>query len=61
MSPSYSVRNIVDDFSREWVRQIVDCSITGQRVSRLLYRLAVERGCVEAITVYNGPEFRGKP
>ena len=49
-----------DDYSRECVRQVVDVSITGQRVSRLLDRSAVQRGLPEAITVDNGPEFRGK-
>ena len=56
----FRILNIVDDYSRECVAQIVDVSITGQRVSRLLDRLAVERGRPEAITVDNGPEFRGK-
>ena len=39
----FRILNIVDDYSRECVGQIVDVSITGQRFSRLLDRLAVER------------------
>ena len=56
----FRILNIVDDYSRECVGQIVDIAITGQRVSRLLDQLAVERGRPEAITVDNGPEFRSK-
>ncbi len=54
------ILSIVDDYSRECVGQIVGVSIRGQRVSRLLDRLAVERGRPEVVTVDNGPEFRGK-
>ena len=36
----FRVLNIVDDFSREYVLKIVDFSISGERVSRELDRIA---------------------
>ena len=50
--------NIVDDFSRESVAQIVDISVSGQRVARELDRLS--RSLPEAIVCDNGPEFTSK-
>jgi putative transposase len=52
--------NLVDDFSRECVAIEVARSIPGQRVARLLDRLAIERGLPKAIVVDNGPEFAGR-
>ena len=52
--------NIVDDFSRECPAIEVDTSITGQRVVRVLDRLAEIRGLPETIVVDNGPEFAGR-
>lgn len=49
---------IVDDFSRESPAIEVDRSLSGLRVSRVLDRLADERGLPEVITVDNGPEFQ---
>jgi len=56
----FRVLNVVDDYSRECVGQIVDFSISGERVSRLLDRLAFERARPEAIITDNGPEFTSK-
>jgi putative transposase len=36
----FRVRNVVDDFSREYLLKIVDFSISGQRVARELDRIA---------------------
>ena len=54
----FRVLNIVDDFSRESVAQIVDISVSGQRVARELDRLS--RSLPEAIVCDNGPEFTSK-
>jgi putative transposase len=51
---------IVDDHSRESVAIEPDFSLTGERVTRVLDRLAQTRGLPAVITVDNGPEFAGK-
>lgn len=51
---------IVDDHSRESVAIEADFSLTGERVTRVLERLAQTRGWPHIITVDNGPEFAGK-
>ena len=51
---------IVDDYTRECVAIEVDTSLNGQRVARVLDRLAYIRGLPCVITVDNGPEFAGK-
>ena len=56
----FRILTVVDDFSRECPVLEVDHSITGQRVTRVLDRLALTRGLPEVITVDNGPEFIGK-
>ena len=54
------ILNIVDDYSRECVGQLVDFSIAGERVSRLLDHLALDRGRPQTIVLDNGPEFTSK-
>ena len=54
------VLNIVDDYSRECVGQVVDTSISGQRVARYLQELGSSRGLPKTIVCDNGPEFTGK-
>lgn len=49
--------SIVDTFTHECLALEVDTSLGGERVKRVLERLASERGLPEAITVDNGPEF----
>lgn len=56
----FRVLNIVDDYSRECVGQIVDVSISGQRVTRCFDTLATIRGLPKVIVCDNGPEFTGK-
>ena len=56
----FRVLNVVDDYSRECIGQIVDISITGERVSRLLDRVMLDRSRPEAIVTDNGPEFTSK-
>jgi len=54
------ILNIVDDFSRECVLQIVDFSISGYRLARELDRLAERRPLPKILVCDNGPEFTGK-
>ena len=54
----FRVLNVVDDFSRECVLQIVDTSISGQRLARELDKL--NRPLPKTIVVDNGPEFTCK-
>jgi putative transposase len=56
----YRTLNLVDDFSRECVAIEVARSIPGERVTRVLDRLATERGLPRTIVVDNGPEFAGR-
>ena len=56
----FRVLNVVDDFSRECVLQVVDFSISGQRLARELDRLAAHRSLPKAIVCDNGPEFTSK-
>ena len=51
---------IVDDFTRESPAIEVDTSLPGERVVRVLERLAITRGLPSAIVCDNGPEFRGE-
>jgi putative transposase len=54
----FRVLNIVDDFSRECVLQIVDFSISGHRLARELDRLS--RPLPKTIVCDNGSEFTSK-
>lgn len=54
----FRVLNVVDDYSRECVLQVVDFSISGQRVARELERLS--RTLAKMIVCDNGPEFTSK-
>lgn len=53
------VLNVVDDFTRECVLQVVDFSISGERVARAFDQLAQSRGhCLQrwsATTVRSSP------
>jgi len=52
------VLNVVDDYSRECVLQVVDFSISGYRLVRELDQL--ERRLPRTIVCDNGPEFTSK-
>ncbi len=54
------ILNVVDDFSRECVLQIVDFSISGQRLARELERLTEYRPLPKTIVCDNGPELTSK-
>jgi putative transposase len=57
---TFRTLNIVDDFSREAPRIVVDQSIPGERVVRELDELVAVRGLPGMIVTDNGPEFAGK-
>lgn len=54
----FRVLNIVDDYSRECVHQIVDCSISGHRLALELDKLG--RRLPKTLVCDNGPEFTSK-
>jgi putative transposase len=52
--------NVVDDYSRECVLQIVDFSISGQRLTREFDRFAQHRPLPKTLVCDNGPELTCK-
>lgn len=54
----FRVFNLIDDFTRELILQIVDTSISGVRIARELSELAKTRSLPEYLVSDNGPEFR---
>lgn len=56
----FRILNIVDDYSREFVDQLVSFSITGQQVARFLSQLFEQRDKPKSITSDNGTEFTSK-
>jgi len=56
----FRILNVVDDYSRELVGQLVSFSITGQQVARFLSQLFVQRDKPKSITCDNGTEFTSK-
>lgn len=54
------VLNVVDDYSRVCVGQLVDLSITGECMARFLTRLGSDRGLPRRIVMDNGPEMTSK-
>ena len=54
------ILNLVDDYTRECVLQVVDFSISGERVARVLGELEPTRGLAAQIVSDNGPEFTSK-
>ena len=56
----FRVLNVVDDYSREMVGQLVSISISGQRVARFLQSLLELRDKPKSIVCDNGTEFTSK-
>ena len=56
----FRILNVVDDYSRECVGQLVDFSISSERVSRFLDQVVLQRAPPETIVTDNGPEFTSK-
>jgi putative transposase len=51
---------VLDEWSRESLAIEVDGSLTGERVTRVLERLSIDRGLRLVIQADNGPELRGR-
>jgi putative transposase len=56
----FRVLNVVDDYSRECVGQLIDVSISGQRLARYLDQLAKQRSLLKTIVCDNGTELTSK-
>jgi putative transposase len=56
----FRAMTVVDDFSRECPVIVVDTSISGQRVTRILEELAQLTGLPEVLVLDNGLEFTSK-
>lgn len=56
----FRILNIVDDYSRECVGQIVDTSISGVRLACYLEQLRRERGVPKTLVSDNGTELTSK-
>jgi putative transposase len=54
------VFNVVDDYTRECILQVVDFSISGQRLANELDRLAAVRRLPKTLVCDNGPELTSK-
>lgn len=54
------ILNIVDDYSRVCVGQLVDTSISGMRMARFLLELEATRGLPRTLVLDNGPEMTSK-
>jgi putative transposase len=54
------ILNIVDDYSRVCVGQLVDVSISGARMARSLDQLSEVRGLPGTLVMDNGPEMTSK-
>lgn len=57
---SFRAFALVDDCTRECLAIEADTSLTGERVVRVLDRVAAERGCPRALLSDNGPEFTSR-
>ena len=51
---------IVDEMTRESPAIVVDFSLSGERVVRVLDELGRSRGYTDGVVVDNGPEFRSE-
>lgn len=56
----FRVLNVIDDYSRECIGQLVETSISGARLARYLDDLVQQRSCPETIVCDNGPELTSK-
>lgn len=56
----FRILTIVDDYTREWKGTVIDTSIGGVRVVRLLEELQETTGLPTAVVSDNGPEFTSR-
>jgi len=54
------VLNVLDDCTRRCLASVVDTSISGLSVCRVLDQLVADHGTPEVLLVDNGPEFAGR-
>ena len=59
-SRRFRILNVIDDYSRELIGQLVAVSIGGRQVARFLDQLIANRERPEKIVCDNGPEFTSK-
>ena len=59
-SRRFRILNIVDDYSRECIGQIVDTSISGERLARFLDEISLYRALPETLVCDNGSELTSK-
>lgn len=57
---AFRIFNVVDDCSREALAIVVEHSLPGVRVVRVLEHLRATRGIPEVVVCDNGPEFTGR-
>jgi putative transposase len=56
----FRVLNVIDDYNREMIGQLVSVSISGRQVARFLSELIDRRGQPETVVCDNGTEFTSK-
>lgn len=56
----FQVLNVVDDYSREMVGQLISTSISGQQVAHFLDQLIAQRSKPRKVICDNGSEFTSK-
>ena len=56
----FRVLNIVDDYSRVCAGQLIELSISGERMARFLGQLAETRGLPSTLVLDNRPEMTSK-
>ncbi len=56
----FRILNVIDDCSRECPGQIVDLSISGERLTHFLDDLATHRGLPQCMVMDNGPELTSR-
>ena len=56
----FRILNVIDDYSRELLGQLIHTSISGRQVARFLDKLIAERDRPDKIVCDNGPEFTSK-
>lgn len=56
----FRILNVVDDYSREMIGQLISVSISGQQVARFLGQMIEHRGKPGRIICDNGTEFTSK-
>src|SRR5690606_16464926 len=56
----FRVFNLIDDFDKNCLAQIIDTSISGRRIADCLRALSASRGLPQRIVCDNGPELTSR-